>query len=110
MRANEPERLLHVTTGYFCAGAVWRKIHGIWSCTEAAPILRWMVGKTVGEAKVALLKMGAEWGWSQPGDGEMRRFKHDCAVMPREGELREGSSGYRRAVLPDGSFGDGALA
>lgn len=57
------EKLLRVQTDWFCAGAVWQKIHGLWSCVHAAPILRWMVGKTPSEVKIALLKMGAEFEW-----------------------------------------------
>ena len=56
-------KLLRVTTDYFCAGAVWEKIGGVWSCTRAAPIIRWLVGMNVDRAKLALLRMGAKWEW-----------------------------------------------
>lgn len=60
---NSASKLLRVETEYFRAGAIWRKIYGIWSCTQAAPKLRWMVGQTISQSKVALLKMGASWQW-----------------------------------------------
>lgn len=56
-------RLLRVETEYFVAGAVFAKIGGIWSCTLAAPIIRWMVGKNAGTIKLALLRMNAKWQW-----------------------------------------------
>ncbi len=38
--------LLRVTAPHFVAGAVWERVEGYeWRCTEAAPIIRWMVGK-----------------------------------------------------------------
>lgn len=36
--------LLVVTAPHFVAGAVWEKRGGEWHCTNAAPILKWMVG------------------------------------------------------------------
>ena len=40
------ERLLRVVAPHFVAAAVWEKPDGKkWTCTEAAPILYWMVGK-----------------------------------------------------------------
>lgn len=56
-------KLLRVQTGYFTAGAVWKRIHGIWSCVETAPILKWMRGMDSGQAKLALLKMHATFEW-----------------------------------------------
>lgn len=56
-------RLLRVSTEYFVAGAEWRKIGGIWSCVRAAPIIKWLVGMNADAAKLALLRMGAEWEW-----------------------------------------------
>ena len=58
-----PERLLRVVTDYFCAGAVWKKIGGFWECVLTAPILHWMKGMSPLDAKVALLKMGAQFEW-----------------------------------------------
>lgn len=48
-------------TDYFVAGAVWEKIGGAWSCTHAAPILRWMKGRSPQQVSAALLKMGADY-------------------------------------------------
>jgi len=57
------ERLLRVETDYFVAGAVWQKINCYWTCTAAAPILRWMKGRSPQQAAAALLKMGANYQW-----------------------------------------------
>lgn len=61
-----PTKLLRVSTDYFVAGAIWSKIYGVWSCTDAAPILHWMRGLTTAAAKIALLKMGAAFEWIAP--------------------------------------------
>lgn len=65
-QTNGPTRLLRVTTDYFCAGAIWKKISGVWSCINAAPILKWMVGMNSDKAKLALLKMGANYEFLDP--------------------------------------------
>lgn len=36
---------------------------GIWSCTSAAPIIRWMVGKTPAAAKIELRRLGCSFEW-----------------------------------------------
>src|SRR6185503_1284402 len=56
-------RLLKIQTEYFRAGAVWKKVYGIWSCTSAAPIVRWMKGKSKEQVHLELLKMGAVFQW-----------------------------------------------
>lgn len=61
-----PQRVLRVETHYFCAGSLWEKIGGTWSCVQAAPILRWMIGKTPDTVKLALLKMGARYEFLSP--------------------------------------------
>ena len=63
---SEPTKLLRVVTEHFVAGAEWRKVYGAWSCVRAAPILRWMAGMNRDQAKVALLRMGAQWEWIEP--------------------------------------------
>ncbi len=60
----DEERLLVVRTGYFTAGAVFKRSNGVWACVRAAPIIKWMVRKSPDGIKVALLKMGADWEWS----------------------------------------------
>ena len=55
--------LLKVQTDYFQAGAIWRKIYGIWSCTHAARVLSWMRGLSPSKVKIALLKMDARFSW-----------------------------------------------
>jgi hypothetical protein len=37
-------RLLQITAPHFCAGAVFHVHNGAWVCSQAAPILRYMVG------------------------------------------------------------------
>jgi hypothetical protein len=59
------DKLLRVKTGYFQAGAVWRKVYGVWSCVNAARTIRWMVGWPARRVEVALLKMGADWEWEE---------------------------------------------
>jgi len=55
------EKLLRVVTDHFVAGAVYEKISGVWSCTLAAPIIHWLKGLNLSQAKIALLKMGADY-------------------------------------------------
>jgi hypothetical protein len=65
---------LRVETDYFVAGAIFEKIYGVWSCVRAAPILRWMIGKSPKEIHTGLLKMGADYDWLS-ADGSLRREK-----------------------------------
>lgn len=39
-------RLLRVVSHYFVAGAIWEKTDDQWKCIRAAPIIKWMVGKS----------------------------------------------------------------
>jgi len=39
--------LLRIETKYFCAGALFEKKDGKWECVQAAPIIKWMVGKPI---------------------------------------------------------------
>jgi hypothetical protein len=52
---------LRVQTEFFTAGAVWQKIYGIWSCTSAAPKIRWLQGMNPAQAKLALERMNASF-------------------------------------------------
>jgi hypothetical protein len=63
-----PKRVLRLETDGGLAEAYWEKIHGIWSCTRASWVLRWMVGMNVDQAKLALLRMGGKWKWEDFGD------------------------------------------
>lgn len=63
-----PERLLWVDSGYFYAGAVWRRSGGSWACVEAAPVIRWMVGKRPDYVKAYVVRKGWAYGWVQEGD------------------------------------------
>lgn len=56
-------KLLEVENEYFRAVAVWKKVLGYWSCVDAAPIIRWMVGMSRDKVKNELLKRGCRWQW-----------------------------------------------
>lgn len=72
------ERLLRVTTDYFCAGAVWKKTAGVWSCVLAAPILKWMVGMNPDSAKIALIKMDAQFLWISVNPCSLSNTEQAC--------------------------------
>jgi hypothetical protein len=57
------KKLLQATNEYFCAGAVWERIDGLWKCTEAAPIIGWMRGMSPPAAKLELARRGCQWEW-----------------------------------------------
>ncbi len=56
-------RLMQAKNEYFCAGAVWERLDGLWRCTEAAPILKWMLKLEPAAAKLELARRGCEWEW-----------------------------------------------
>lgn len=56
-------KLLEVENEYFRAVAVWKKVLGYWSCVDAAPIIKWMVGMSRDNVKNELLKRGCKWQW-----------------------------------------------
>ncbi len=72
------ERLLRVRTDYFCAGAVWRKTAGVWSCILAAPIIKWMIGMNPNTAKLALLKMDAQFEWISKNPCSLSNIEQAC--------------------------------
>lgn len=57
------ERVLKVSTEYFSAQARYRKVSGVWSCVAADEQIKWLKGMSCAEAKVNLLKMGAQTSW-----------------------------------------------
>lgn len=70
--------LLRVENEFFTAGAVWRKKDNTWLCVEAAPIIKWMLGRAdIGNVKIELLKRGCKWNWSPATTG----------TSPQQGEL-----------------------
>lgn len=73
-----PELLLRVETDYFVAGAVYQKIGGAWSCVHAAPILHWLKGMNPDHAKLALLRMNAQY-----------EFLPQCHGAPQVGVSRQ---------------------
>lgn len=56
------EWLLRIEAPHFVAGAIWRKVDGEWRCIDAAPIIRWMVGKDKSIAAY-LRKKGWMYQW-----------------------------------------------
>ncbi len=63
-RRTRQGKLLRVTAPHFCAGAVWQRDgDGEWTCTEAAPILRWMLGKTPTYVQQYLGRKGWDYDW-----------------------------------------------
>lgn len=65
---------MRVTAPHFVAGALWRRSRsddgppGQWTCTKAAPIIKWMVGKRLTQVWASITRNG--WGveWvSGPG-------------------------------------------
>jgi len=38
------ELLIQITAPHFCAGLILSRVHGGWTVTEAAPIVRYMLG------------------------------------------------------------------
>lgn len=57
--------LLRFTTHYACAGAVFNEGR----CTQAAPILKWALGKTKGEVKRIATQKGWTWEYVEDDDG-----------------------------------------
>lgn len=55
--------ILSLDSGYFNAGAVFEKAEGGWVCTDAAPIIRWMVGKPPDETRKYINKRGWSYEW-----------------------------------------------
>jgi hypothetical protein len=57
------ERLLRVSAKHFVAGAVFEKRGGVWCCTVAAPIIKYMVGMEPAKIKayIAKKRWGFEW-------------------------------------------------
>lgn len=58
------ERLLWVDAPHFYAAAVWQRRPDGWHCVDAAPVLRWMVGKPPAEVGAYLRRKGWQFGWT----------------------------------------------
>lgn len=65
-KGHVPPRTLRIIAPHYCAGAVFEKIVGVWNCTEAAPIVKWMEYKPVSEIKSYLDKKGYTYHWLKP--------------------------------------------
>ena len=56
------QKLLRITAPHFVAGAVWEFNHG-WVCVDAAPIIKWMVGKPPAQIRDYILKKNWSYEW-----------------------------------------------
>jgi hypothetical protein len=56
-------RLLVVDAPHFYAGAVWQRVNDAWQCIEAAPILKWMRGKSAAQTGDYLKRKGWAYQW-----------------------------------------------
>ena len=76
------KKVLQAKNEYFCAGAVWERIDGIWRCTEAAPIIKWMLKMTPESAKFELARRGCDWEWinSPPAESELGLSCNDPVI------------------------------
>ena len=54
--------LLRVTAPHFVAGAIWVKDNR-WKCVEAAPIIKWMIGKSPVEVQYYLNQRQWQYQW-----------------------------------------------
>ena len=56
------EHLLRVEAPHFVAGAIW--LRDPWRCIDAAPILKWMVGKPAPDVARYLQKKRWPYNWT----------------------------------------------
>lgn len=58
--------LLQIEAPHMCAAAVWRNDAQGWRCVDAAPIISWMLERSVAETKAYLegKKSSAGWSWT----------------------------------------------
>lgn len=61
-------KILVVSTEFFTAFTHWSNEFGSWRCTKADPKLDWMLKLSPDQAKLALLKMGAQFTWADSSD------------------------------------------
>ena len=57
------KKLLRIEAPYFTAGAIWERGAKDWLCVEAAPIIKWMIGKPALETKAYLDSKGWRYEW-----------------------------------------------
>lgn len=65
----------------FCAWAIWRRKLGLWTCVEAQPLLRWLVGSLSTTAKFSLLQRGFTFRWIEPSNLTQKDFP---PALPQE--------------------------
>jgi hypothetical protein len=64
IRPSVTESKLLTVTGEFHHGfARWKKIFGVWSCIEADPSLKWMIGKTPAAVHLELIRLEVDYRW-----------------------------------------------
>lgn len=86
-------RILVVSTEFFESESLWEKISGIWSCVKSGPSLRWMKGMNADSAKIALLKMGASWHWTNPEVSGSDNTPMQTQSLPSRGGVHSESHG-----------------
>lgn len=64
MAASVLGKVMKVTAPGFHGEALWRKRGSRWTCINAAPVLRWMVGKSYQEVFRYLQRKGWRVIWS----------------------------------------------
>jgi hypothetical protein len=55
--------ILRIEAPYFVAGAIWKHVNEEWICTEAAPIISWMVGSSKERVKKWIDKHKYHYQW-----------------------------------------------
>jgi hypothetical protein len=82
------KKVLQAKNEYFCAGAVWERIDGIWRCTEAAPIIKWMLkmnwpgADASGNGYDKTMAMAAEAEASGPVYAVLRTGQGNAWIVP----------------------------
>lgn len=110
---DSQELLLWVSNDYFTAGAVWKRIFGVWSCIKAAPIIKWMVGMNKDKAKLELLRKGCTYQWIYPGvnckSGIVAQSKSTSPLVGEKGRCETNTRINNPSALA-GIARDGGLA
>lgn len=57
-------KFLTASNEFWSETSLWEKKDGIWRCVSATGVLERLKGMNPAQAKVELLRLGAEWKWS----------------------------------------------
>ena len=55
------QKLLRIEAPHYVAGAIFKKVNDDWRCVKAAPIIKWMIGKSIKDISDYLSKK--KFGW-----------------------------------------------